>query len=277
MPTTEQARDILLSIWPKVTKQTKIQPAEMQLVLAIFRAESGYGQWRAGSAMEDSKNWGAIHCPNKGSDCSPGAQKGKTCALYVDSMDGTAKTRYEQCFRVYASHEEGAADALRHLYEYRPSLPGALVTGDALLVAHLMKMTHYHTMPSRAYALGLYNNAVEIAERLNEPLYVTLPPCPACGAGAGEACEPGCKKPGPVIQQGPLVPIPGPGAPQPPPPGMPAPAPQTPFPGPSGPPGMPRAPTVQASREEAEEGGGGSALPLVLSIGAMGVMALVRR
>lgn len=270
MPTSEQAREILLSVWPKVTKQTTIQPAEMQIVMAIFRAESGYGQWPAGSGMEGSHNWGAVHCPKAGKDCSPEAQNGKSCALFVDSMDGTKKTRYEQCFRVYASDEEGATDGLRNLYLYRPSLPAALVTGDALLVAHLMKLTSYHTMPSRAYAFGLYVNAVEIAERLNEPLYVTLPPCPACGAGAGEACEPGCKKPGPLITQAPQGPRPGPSAPPVPQgPGM-------PVPGPSAPPGMPRPPAVQGSREGGAEGGG-SALPLVLSMGAMGLMALIKR
>lgn len=279
MPTSEQAREILLSIWPKVTKRSSIQPGEMQLVMAIFRAESGYGQWPAGSAMEHSHNWGSVHCPNTGSDCSPEAQKGKTCALHTDSMDGTNKTRYAQCMRVYASHEEGASHALKLLYVDRPSLPAALATGDALLAAHIMRMTTYHTLPSRDYAYRVYKNAVEIAERMNEPLAVTLPPCPACGAGAGEACEPECKKPGPVIVQAPQKPIPGPSAPpMPQAPGMPVPAPQTPIPGPSGPPWGPRPPAPQAPPMASDEGeGGGMALPLVLSIGAMGVMALVKR
>ncbi len=199
-----QAREILLSVWPSVTKEKVIERVVLQFTMAIFRAESGYGTWRKGSAMEFSHNWGAHQCPRTGKDCSPEAQKGLRCALYSDTKDGTDKTRFPQCFRVFDSHEEGAIDGLRLLFVDRKSLRGAMLTGDALLVSHVMKKTSYYSkgLTTRYYAFGLYSNAVELSAKLGQECLVTLPACSECGAGVGERCEKGCSGPGPVVEGG---------------------------------------------------------------------------
>jgi len=152
--------------------------------------------------MEGSHNWGAIQCPNTGSDCSPEKQRGFSCALYSDTLDGTERTRYKQCFRVFESDLDGAGAVLKELYKRR-SVPPALRTGDCLLISKMMRDSNYYgkLVPVRHYAYMIYSNAREAAARLREPLVLVLGACDVCGAPAGADCLRGCPGVQPVVVQ----------------------------------------------------------------------------
>lgn len=197
--TSVEARAIVLSVFQSVTGRRSVSATELQGILAVSRGESGWGEWWKGE-MVGSHNWAARQCPNTGKDCSKEAQRGHTCAAYSDTMDGTERTRYPQCFMVYPNEAAGAADAVRQLY-FRRGVSSALQTGDALLISQKMRDTNYYgkRVPVRRYAGMIYNNAREIAAGLKEPLKVTLPACRECKAPAGKLCVKGCSGPGPFV------------------------------------------------------------------------------
>lgn len=90
-------------------------PYELQYGHGVAWLESNYGRgWKG--PMVGSNNWGAVQCPkgSTGGDCIP----------YQDSFaDGT---RYDVSFRRYATPEDGAADALRHVFAKRPRTAAAI-------------------------------------------------------------------------------------------------------------------------------------------------------
>lgn len=132
--------------------------AELQATQAIGRFEGNYGSGIAGAYG----NWGAVQCGTK-APCPPG------CVEHVDH-DAQGKA-YRGCFRVYPSHEAGAADFLRELYR-RAGVPDALKAGDATAIAEAMRATGYFEAKASTYALAIEKNAAHVAKALGEPLRV---------------------------------------------------------------------------------------------------------
>lgn len=189
---TERAHSLIRELWPAVTGEPAPSTLATVAVLAIARGESGYGTgWKNDDLLG---NWASAHCPNTGSDCSPEAQKGHKCALASDTLDGTEATRKPQCFKVYDSHREGAADFIKELVIRRRPVRSALNTGDCLTIAHVMRENSYYSkkLPKRHYALMIYLNGREVSARLKIPETVFLRPCRDCSAGSGEPCAKGC-------------------------------------------------------------------------------------
>ncbi len=188
---TEAAAVIVERVWPRELLEPS--PFAVQVALAIARHETGYGAWPAGSTMEGSNNWGAVQCTERPIElpwigsvacASPG------CALHGDRFpDGRS---FRACFRRYASHDEGAADFLRHLVKLRPLTRAGLARGaSARDVCAAMHREHYFgglcpeavkagaepktTDPRCAaeaidgYADAVRRHAAEVAARLGQP------------------------------------------------------------------------------------------------------------
>jgi hypothetical protein len=140
---TRAADALIRKLWP--TELLPMTDFARQVALSVARYESGYGAWPAGSAMEGSHNWGAVQCgelpvvvPILGySFCR---QAG--CAAHTDSHPDNR--RYPACFRTYASHEEGAADLLRHLFKLRAKTRAVVTAGGPTrAVSAAMHAEHY--------------------------------------------------------------------------------------------------------------------------------------
>lgn len=171
------AREILKKVWPGVMGEEPELP-ELQAAQAVTRGESGYGStWKG--ACEGSNNWGAVQAgpPPCGTNC-----------LYTDTHpndDGTS-TRYDICFKTYATPEEGAAHMLRILFlRDRAKKAGVLKaakSGDLKAFSTAMYDSGYYESfgPTREariayHTKGLRYNAKIIAQNLDEPFVDELP------------------------------------------------------------------------------------------------------
>lgn len=108
------ARNILIQAFIDEFGRNPTLP-EIQAVQAVASLESDYGQgW--GEQGAGSNNWGAIQGGRPPCDANE--------FTYTDSHpDGS---RYEACFRVYGSPEEGARALIRTVFKRNPSpLPSA--------------------------------------------------------------------------------------------------------------------------------------------------------
>ncbi len=140
--------------------------AEIQLVQAVARGESNYGQapFRNLQTGESAvlNNWGAIQSGRV--PCGPDGFEATD-----HHADGTP---YQVCFRRYPSAAAGAAHFLKVLLVDRPSVREAIATGSVDATAEHMHATHYFELAAEKYADAIWNNANAIARNLGEPLAV---------------------------------------------------------------------------------------------------------
>lgn len=110
--------------------------AERQGVQALSARESSYGRGWHGSG-EGSRNWGAISAGKP--PCGDGSFQ--TTDSYPND-DGT-QTQFEQCYRIYASDVDGAADVVRQLTTRRPTVWQAMRDGDLWGMGEALLDSHY--------------------------------------------------------------------------------------------------------------------------------------
>ncbi len=166
MTSHAQARQILLSVWPRGVPRTL---PLLQLTQANALLESGYGQgW--GDLCAGSNNWGAVQ-----SHDAPPCVPGSSC-LYTDRhADGTT---YQWCYRVYPTPEAGAHDFLRTML--KGNVVRAAASGNAMATSAAMHANKYFEgvgTPAQviaARAKSTYEKSKAIAHVLGEPLMVAL-------------------------------------------------------------------------------------------------------
>jgi len=158
MMSDQEARTILVSVWENNAHEAP-SLEELQAVQAIGRFEGLYGSGRA------KNNWGSVQC-GKGPPCPD------NCIELTDSHANGEK--YQWCYQVYATPEDGCGHLVRLLTVYRPTTLAALKTGDAYLIAKTMRDTKYFETSIANYQKAIYDNAKTIAKSLGETLMISM-------------------------------------------------------------------------------------------------------
>lgn len=119
----QRGREALARAWPIVTGSAATLP-ELQIAGAQAHLESGYGMGSYLNKLTGERrvlnNWGAISCgkPPCGDDCFEATDTHK---------DGT---EYQQCYRIYATPEDGARHIIEHMTVKRPTSWEHMKRGD---------------------------------------------------------------------------------------------------------------------------------------------------
>lgn len=145
---------------------------EIQVPQSIAYMEGHYGHDYQ-NAEESALNWGSVHCKAPHPPC-PG------CFVAKDVSPKSGK-RYDACFRIYATDEEGAADLVREVYRRR-IVREAIPSGDSLHIADAMERSSYFKAYPKVrekrvwgYASTMHEVAEEIARHMREPLMLKPP------------------------------------------------------------------------------------------------------
>jgi len=181
------AREVLLRAWQRWYPGDKPSLEELQALQALAAHDGQYGRgWPNKpnpltgypTSMQFCNNWGAIQCKCKPQDgvCCDG------CGYWYDSTPTPQGQRYfEQCFRCYATPEDGALDLIEFLAKGYRKVVEALPSGDLDEIAWQMRLGNYFhgfTTDKREaahqYALAMDKQATAIAEALGEPKVVYL-------------------------------------------------------------------------------------------------------
>jgi len=148
--------------------------AQAQAIQAVSRGESAYGRGWKTAEGQNSNNWGAVQAGKP--PCNPASS-----FEYTDSFpnkDGTS-TKYQACFKKYATPEEGAAHVVRLLMISRPTTRDAALSGSLHGVSKTMYDTGYYqgfgATPEKRIAnhvSALQKNLDAITKALGEPQYL---------------------------------------------------------------------------------------------------------
>lgn len=176
------ARGVLERAWQIVFPGDDPTLEELQSIQALAAHDGQYGRgWPnkispvsgLPTSMQNCNNWGAIQCKCKAVDgqCCDG------CGYWYDSTPTPQGQRYfEQCFRCYATPEEGAADVIRFLAQGYPAVMEALPSGNLDEIAWQMRLGNYFhgfttdkREAARQYAEAMRKQAEAIAAALDEP------------------------------------------------------------------------------------------------------------
>lgn len=160
-----EARQILALAFQEVIKRPGTTP-ELQIAQGVSRGESYYGQaayrnLEDGTSVTGTNNWTAQQCGKMKPPCVD------PCFEATDThADGS---KYQACFRRFATPEDGAVGFLRILYEDRPAVLAAASAGDVDLVAERMRASKYFELPLERYQRALNTNVDKVAKALGEP------------------------------------------------------------------------------------------------------------
>ncbi len=143
-------------------------PAELHALLCVSRFDGGLGAWPKTSAMFGSRNLAALECRHKGTDCSPVAQGGASCApLSTWERVNGQRVEMVECFRTYDNWDSAADDYLREMTAPIRHLTGtALASGSLRTLTDAMYREHFFTADKEAYALALWEQEKAICKRL---------------------------------------------------------------------------------------------------------------
>jgi hypothetical protein len=177
------ARQVLIKAWDRIFPGDTPSLEELQAIQALAAHDGQYGRgWPdkispvsgLPTSMSACNNWGAIQCTCKAVDgvCCDG------CGYWYDSTPTPEGQRYfEQCFRCYATPEDGAADVIRFLAKGYAKVMEALPTGNLDEIAWQMRLGNYFhgfttdkREAARQYAEAMRKQAVAIAAAMGEPL-----------------------------------------------------------------------------------------------------------
>lgn len=177
------ARGVLLRAWDRWLPGDEPTLEEIQAIQSLAAHDGQYGRgWPDKpspltgyqTSMSQCNNWGAIQCKCKAENgvCCEG------CGYWFDSTPTPEGQRYfEQCFRCYATPEDGALDVLKFLGAGYPKVMDALPSGNLDEIAWQMRLGNYFhgfttdkREAARQYAEAMEKQAKAIAEALDEPL-----------------------------------------------------------------------------------------------------------
>lgn len=175
------ARAVLERAWQKVFPGDDPTLEELQSIQALAAHDGQYGRgWPNKpnpltgypTSMAACNNWGAIQCKCKPTDgvCCEG------CGYWYDSTPTPQGQRYfEQCFRCYATPEDGAADVIKFLAQGYPRVMEALPSGNLDEIAWQMRLGNYFhgfttdkREAARQYAEAMRKQAEAIAAAMGE-------------------------------------------------------------------------------------------------------------
>lgn len=160
-----RAREILIPAFRDVIGREGTTN-ELQIAQGVSRGESYYGQaayknLETGERIAGTNNWTAQQC---------GSMKPPCVDPCFEATDTRANgTKYQACFRRFATPEEGAVGFLRVLYKDRPAVLAAASAGDVDLVAERMRASKYFELPLERYQGALNTNVDKVAKALGEP------------------------------------------------------------------------------------------------------------
>lgn len=174
------ARAVVLRAWQKLYPGAEPPPPLLaQAMQSIGLFEGTYGEPGRPPQWRGSNNWGAVHSSDK-PPCVPGQS-----FLFEDANSPVNAAKTPQCFKVYPTPEDGAADAARNFLRTEEER-AAFASGDADRMALAMFDARYFLGENRdpdpavrrqknaaSYASGIARAAERIAKGVGEPLFVT--------------------------------------------------------------------------------------------------------